>query len=338
MKIRQYIIILVFISTCLGLSLISHMGHFDEFGDEHAIPLEGLNHDAVDESFFKNVIYYSIESSRPYLELKSTELSISNIDGIIVSFNPDGIVYRYDKETNKTLDPIYFKSKNSRALLKKKEIFLEKEVEVKTMNTNLYAEKISILSEGEAVYANENVKTLSTIENTNDEIIINSNSAIYHPKTQTIEYHDNVNGIIKRKRIYEENINLKADFLIFKGLVSLVEMKGNVALKKGGLDAWATRGEVFLENYNKKLKYYALYDDVKLQEKFLNEGKPLLRKAFSEKLEGIMSEKKIILTGLPKVFQGRDVIKGNKITIRESIETVEVDDANTNIVLEKDKG
>ena len=113
-------------------------------------------------------------------------------------------------------------------------------------------------------------------------------------------------------------------------------MKGNVSIKKENLDGYANRGEVYLENYNKKLKYYALYDDVRLQEKLVNNGRPLVRKAFAEKLEGLIGEKKIILTGLPKVFQERDVIKGNRIIIRENIETVEVDDANTNLILKKD--
>jgi len=112
-------------------------------------------------------------------------------------------------------------------------------------------------------------------------------------------------------------------------------MQGNVSFKKDNLDAQANRGEVFLENYNKRLKYYALYDDVRLQESLINNGNPMTRKAIAEKLEGITGEKKIILTGYPKVFQGRDVIKGNRIIIRENIETVEVDDANSSITLDK---
>jgi len=114
-------------------------------------------------------------------------------------------------------------------------------------------------------------------------------------------------------------------------------MKGNVTFKKGNLAASSNLGTVFLENYNKRLKYYSLSDDVRLQETLSINGKPMVRKAFAEKLEGIISEQKIILTGLPKVFQERDVIKGNRITIREKIETVEVDDANTNITLEREK-
>lgn len=46
-----------------------------------------------------------------------------------------------------------------------------------------------------------------------------------------------------------------------------------------------------------------------------------------------MSENKIILTGYPKVYQLKDVIKGNRIILREDNEVVEVDDANTNFIL-----
>ncbi|MDD4972842.1 MAG: LptA/OstA family protein [Bacteriovorax sp.] len=337
MKIRQYSIIFIFLSACLGLGFLSYMGHFNQFGSEHALPPKGPEHDAVDESFFKNVNYYSVENSRPFLELESIELSISSSDGVVIGFDPIGSIYRYEKETDKALEPVYFQAKNSRALIKKKEIFLENEVEIKMSNTNLRAQKVSILSEGEILYANRDVKTLSTVEKTSDEIMVNSNRATYRPKLQTIEYQGSVNGVIKRKRVYEENISFKTDLLTLNAPKSLVEMKGNVAFKKDNLEAFANRGEVFLENYNKRLKYYALYDDVRLQERLLNDGKPLVRKAFAEKLEGLISEKKIILTGLPKVFQERDVIKGNRITIRENVETVEVDDANTNITLEKDK-
>lgn len=335
MKIRQYSIILIFLSACLGLTLLSYKGHFNEFGSEHQAPSKGPLYDTIDESFFKLVTYYSVENSKPFMELESVELSLSSTTGEVIAFDPLGTIYRYDKKTDKALEPIHFQSKNSRALLKKKEIFLENEVKIKMNNTNLSAEKISILSGGEILYADKDVNTLMLVEKSTDNILINSHSAIFRPKEQTVEYRGEVNGVVKRKRIYEESLSFKADLLTFNAPLSLVEMKGSVAFKKDNLDAFANHGEVFLENYNKKLKYYALYDDVKLEERLVTNGKPMLRKAFSEKLEGLMSEKKIILTGLPKVFQERDVIKGNKIIIRENVETVEVDDANTNIILIK---
>lgn len=339
MKIRQYTIILLFLATCVSLSVFSYVGHFDEFGSEHAIPVKGESPGTDDESFFKGVDFYSVENSKPFLELNSVELSVSSNNGIVISFDPVGVIYRYDDKQNE-LEPIYFQAKTSRALLNKKEIFLDKEVEIKMSNANLNAEKVSILSDGEILYAYNNVKTLSTIEKTNDQIIVNADNAIYRPKDQYFEYKGGVNGVIKRKRLYEESINFKADLVTLNAPLSLAQMKGNVYFKKENMDAYANRGEVFLENYNKKLKYYALYDDVRLQEWLVNpkdKDKPLVRKAFAEKLEGLISDKKIILTGLPKVFQDRDVIRGNRIIIRENVETVEVDDANTNITLDKDE-
>lgn len=338
MKIRQYLIIFLFFATCTGLSVFSYLGHFDEFGDEYSISQKAPERETVEESFFKGVNYYSVAKTRPFLEIDSTELSLSTSDGVVIGFNPNGAIYRYDKDF-KPLDPIYFKSKNSRALLKKKEIFLDKEVEINLSSTTLTAEKISILSGGEILYAYDNVQTLSITPKSSDQIIVNSNSATYRPKLEYFEYKDNVSGVIKRKRLYEESINFKTDLLTMNAPLSLAQMKGNVYFKKENLDAYANRGEVFLENYNKRLKYYALYDDVRLQERLVNprnKDKPLIRKAFAEKLEGLISDKKIILTGLPKVFQEQDVIKGNRIIIRENIETVEVDDANTNITLEKE--
>jgi lipopolysaccharide export system protein LptA len=337
LKFRQYFIILIFLSGCLSLVLLSYKGHFNEFGSEKAIQPKTPLNDRIEESFFKNVMYYSVENSRPFMELESVELSISSIDEIVIAFDPIGSIYRYEKKSNKILEPIRFQAKNSRALLKKKEIFLENKVEIKMNNTNLRAEKISVLSAGEVLHASNDVKTLSTTGTSSDNILINSNSATFRPKEQTMEFIGSVNGLVKRKRIYEESLSFKTDYLNLDVPASLVEMKGNVSFKKENLEAFANRGEVFLENYNKKLKYYALYDDVKLQENLVSNGKPMARKAFAEKLEGQMAEKKIILTGLPKVFQERDVIKGNRIIIRENVETVEVDDANTNIIINKDE-
>src|SRR5690606_7602443 len=112
---------------------------------------------------------------------------------------------------------------------------------------------------------------------------------------------------------------------------------GNVELRKQEVTAQSKRGEIFLENYNKKLKYYVLYDDVKVSEKVKvpspSGPRSYVRRALSEKLEGIVAEDKVILTGYPRVFQEKDVIKGNRIILRENNEVVEVDDANTNFIL-----
>ena len=77
---------------------------------------------------------------------------------------------------------------------------------------------------------------------------------------------------------------------------------------------------------------------MKLEEKLVIPGKkPQLRKAYSEKLEGHQRSAKVILTGAPRVEQGEDIIQGYQITLRENVELVEVDDAQSSFNLKKDK-
>ena len=91
----------------------------------------------------------------------------------------------------------------------------------------------------------------------------------------------------------------------------------------------------FLENYNNTLKYFALYDDVKVKEVLNLQGREVIRKAFSEQLEGFPGKSKVILTGYPKVIQEDDTIVGNKIILRWNNEVLEIIDANSNLKVKK---
>src|SRR5690606_36667393 len=134
-----------------------------------------------------------------------------------------------------------------------------------------------------------------------------------------------------RQRACEENIHFSSDDLYSYEALLKIELLGNVLVRRPGMVSTSLKGEIFLENYNKKLKYFVLYDDVKVTEKLkLEGGRVVERRAFGEQLEGIMSEDKITLTGSPKVFPVKDIIKGNVIVLRENNEVVEVDDANSN--------
>lgn len=290
----------------------------------------------MDKNYFKKVKYFLVEKGRPYIDLTAAELILSNQNNDLYSEFPKGAIRRYD-EKGTALEPILFSAKTSQGQLNNQELHLSNEVSVKVGHSELNSDQMDIYQNGAQVIAVGNVKTKSLDVKTRDEISVQSQKAMFRPNQEYFEYYEKVNGIIKRKRQYEESLTFKTDFLSFSAPESVMNLKGSVAFNKGNLDIYANNGLVFLENYNKRLKYYALSDDVRLQEKLTMGGRPVLRRAFAEKLEGIVSERKIVLTGLPKVFQERDVIKGNRIVIRENIETVEVDDANTNITLERDK-
>ena len=335
MKLKQHLTIFFFIILCGSTIYYAQYGSYDklEKNDLRSQSLKALSKEN-EESYFKKVSYYLLNQNFRTLELKASSLALSNENKKIISFDPDGVIYRRDN-TGKEMLPIYFKAKNSKADSARKEVLLQDEVHVTSENSQLFSDNMIIYENGKVLDAKGNVKTLSNDQKTNDKILVNANEVIYRPDTQFFEYQKNVTGIVQRKRAYEENLSFQTDKLTLSGLEKMATMTGNVAFKKDKLEAFSNNGSMYLENYNKKLKYYALSDDVRLQETLIVGNKEVMRKAFAEKLEGFISDKKIILTGFPKVFQGTDVIKGNRITLRESIETVEVDDANTNISLEK---
>jgi lipopolysaccharide export system protein LptA len=318
---------------CIALGTLSTLGHFNDYGDAVNKKVSGPKYDEVDESYLKNSEYYYLDHGKALLKVDSEELTISSTDGKIFGFNPVGIFYNND-------EPIFFQSKNFLLFLKKQELILENQVDVNFNKTKFLANKIHLYSNGRKIEAHGDIQTTSQSDVDGGKILINSDLANGELQSKYFEYRGHVNGKIKRKKLYEESVSFGSDFLSYATIDNLIELKGNVLITKENSVAQSLRGEIFLENYNKKLKYYVLYDDVKLEEHVISNGHKLERKAFAEKLEGMASDKKIILTGFPKVFQGKDVIKGNRITIRENVETVEVDDANSSIILQdenKDK-
>ncbi len=288
-----------------------------------------------DESFFKVVDYYILRNGFPFLKLESSELSFSKQNTIVIGFNPQGTIHRYNNK-NVEVDPLYFKAKSAKVLLDSKELDLSDNVQIELATSTISSDGMVIVNNGQEVRAQGHVKTKSIDPKSTDEVLIASEKVVFLPDQELFDYKSNVIGSVLRKRKYEDSVAFTTDNLMLSALLSTVEMTGNVTFKKGNLEASSNRGSIFLENYNKKLKYYSLSDDVKLRESLKLGENPVVRKAFAEKLEGMTSDKKVVLTGLPKVFQGKDVIKGNRITIRENIETVEVDDAITNITLERD--
>ena len=61
------------------------------------------------------------------------------------------------------------------------------------------------------------------------------------------------------------------------------------------------------------------------------------RRAFAERLEGFGRDQKMVLSGAPRVEMGTDVIKGYRITIRENVDLIEVDDAMSDVQVKQKK-
>lgn len=280
------------------------------------------------ESYFKRADYYLVGKDKSNFHLFSDELIHNQSLRQLILTGPNGVVF------SKTGEPIYYSSESGFYDVARKFLHLNRSVVVRSRTATIHSDSLKYDDENKLVSAKGDVFSKTQNYDQFYEVRINSDELDYFPERELMNYRGSVDGKIERKRLYEAPVFLKADKMTFKMIEKMATLDGNVSIKKQGVTALSRSGEIFLENYNKKLKYFALYDDVIVKELVKPPGKKSFeRKSYSEKLEGHNSEGKIVLLGYPKVYQHSDVLKGNIIILRENSETIEVDDANTNFKL-----
>lgn len=287
----------------------------------------GEKSEEISESFFKTIHYFSMNAENPTVDLTASELIINEDSKDLTFFDPKGISFGADGLK------VNFDSQLGSFKNKQEKLELRKEAHLYTDEMDLKCEKALFFVDQNKAQCFENVQTNSKSKKTGDELKVFSDEMEAYPDRELTTYSGSVVGEVKRKRKYEHPINFKSDIARIDLTQSIVNLNKNVWLKQMGVSATSQRGEIYLENYNKKLKYFVLYDDVNVKEKVVTQGpdgdKEFIRRALSEKLEGITSDEMLVLTGYPKVYQLDDVIRGNRIILRRDSELVEVEDANT---------
>ena len=324
---KQTFINLIFILISLTLIAYSFTQNWDggAFKDYENLDDTVKN---SQETYFKNIDYFLLKEAKPHFSLNAVELVTNNTSKKTFFFEPDGHAFLDSGEK------VFFKGDRGIYDQKIEKLVLNGDVDVKTGDTTANSDQMIYESTRDQVHMIGDVKTKMYYPEQKDWIYLDSEQAFLWPEANKSKFIGDVAGKIKRLRVYEDNLFFWSQILDLNMNTHKADLYQDVRMKKANLNASSRRGEIFLENYNKKVKYYALYDDVKLIEKIDQQGKMITRKAFSEKLEGLPSEDRVILTGYPKVYQLNDVIKGNKIVLRQSTEVVEVDDANTKFQVE----
>lgn len=281
-------------------------------------------------SFFEEVEYFLKNNGKPSLRMFADKSRTHQGKKLTYFFEPVGESYTADGE------PVHFKSHQGHLNQVKNYVVLKDDVVIYTDESELKSNQAYYAINSGFFKAEGEVKTKNYSKKTRDKIYIDSDFADSWPTKKIGHYKGNVKGKIIRFLRYEPPVHFSSDELHSDINKSYIELIGNVKLRKQQVRARSLRGEIFLENYNKKLKYYVLYDDVVVKEKVkLRDKTVFTRKAFGEKLEGITSEDKIILTGYPKVIQQEEVILGNTIILLEGNDVVEVDDANSRVKIKE---
>ena len=163
------------------------------------------------------------------------------------------------------------------------------------------------------------------------QVVMRSQFAQGRPREGYLRSWGQVRGQVVRKRSFEQGLHFSSNEIRLELGKQVLRLQGDVALKRRNLEIQARRGEIYLANRNKKLKYYVLSDDVRLKETGAGPG----REGYGEKLEGYVKERKLVLSGSPRVVQKRNVIRGRLITLYEDTDVVQVDDSATTLIMEK---
>lgn len=275
--------------------------------------------------------YFHLREGVPQMSLAADKMRSQGEEMAEFEF-PKG-VYNYQAK-NKTLRY----SADFGLYKKQKELLtLDGKVEVSSDEAQYFANKLKYYFKKDLIIGTGDVKFLGDDLKTKDHVEITSTQMRARLEAQLTTFKGNVQGSLQRKKKYEGRLTFASNELQLDGNKSLAELRGDVMMKRQGYLITAGKADVFLENFNKSLKYFVLNDDVKVTERLETPQGVTERKAYAERLEGFGREEKMVLSGAPRVEMGKDVIKGYRITIRENTELVEVDDAMSDMQIKRDK-
>lgn len=287
---------------------------------------------APEFTLIENLDYFHVKDQLPLMSLSATMMRSQGEEQAEFDF-PVGIYNQQSK--NRTLKY----SANSGVYRKLKEsLLLEGNVKASSDEADYEADRVRYSFKKDLIQGSGNVKFKGKDLKTGDQLKINSDRMKARPKLKQSEFMGSVTGVLERKRNYEGNMNFTSQKMNFDGIESLAHLEGDVFMKRDNYRITAGKADIYLENFNKSLKYFVLNDDVKMTETVNSPQTGIMeRKAFAERLEGFGREEKMILSGAPRVEQGADVIKGYRITIRENSDLIEVDDAMSDVQVKKKK-
>lgn len=324
---RSIIVIFVYLLINAGIIFLS-LRQSDEIGSA-AKAAQSL---APEYTHIEDLDYFHLKNGIPQMSLSADKMRSQGEDLAEFEF-PKG-VYNY-QEKNQTLK---YQASFGVYEKKKDKLSLDENVIVTSDEAQYYADKVRYYLKKDLITGSGNVKFIGLDLKTKDKMTVESNKMRANPQLQKSTFEGNVRGKLERKRAYEGKTIFQSRQLQFNGLTSLAQLEGDVLMQRQNYLLTGGKADIYLENYNKSLKYFVVNDDVKMTETMRGPEGTTQRKAYAERLEGFGQEQKMVLSGAPRLEQGKDVVKGYRITLRENVDLIEVDDAMSDMeVKKKDK-
>ena len=305
-------------------SLSIHQEH--DWGSNKKSKLEKI------PTIIKGLSYFNLKRQQPVLSLTAQEME--SVDNDFASFvRPHGSYFRNDQK-----DPINYQAENAEYDAKKQVLELLRQAKMDFGKSHYEADKITYMMKDNIVIGLGDVVVDAYLEKTKEKVHLESGWMKAWPEIKKSIFNPRVTGHLESLKKTNPTIFFESNELTLNSLESHIELLENVKMKKGEVNLSSRKADIFMENQNKKLKYFVLSDDVKMVEKFIaKNGEPIERRAFGQRIEGFGYDGSIHLSGAPRVEQGRDLLKGYKIILREKLEFIEVEDAMSDVETKKSK-
>jgi lipopolysaccharide export system protein LptA len=286
---------------------------------------------APEYTIIENLNYFHLKGNIPELSLAADFMKSQGED--LAEFEvPKGIYKLQSRDKTiryQALNAVYKKDKEL--------LTLNRSVKITSDEGEYTGEKIRYFFKRDLIIGTDGVHFVGEDLKTKDHLDIQSDSMKAYPQNQYSLFKGQVRGFMLRKKKYEGKLTFSSQELQMDGQKSLAHLEGDVMMKRDNYLVTGGKADIYLENFNKSLKYFVLNDDVKLTETLQTPTGVTQRKAFSERLEAFAKEQKMVLSGAPRVEMGTDVVKGYRITIRENVDLIEVDDAMSDVQMKQKK-
>jgi lipopolysaccharide export system protein LptA len=323
--LRSIIVILFYLGLNAGILVVSFM----QTGTEETF-VKGSRDFSPDYTEIEKLDYFHLKNGLPQMSL--TADSMKSKGEVYAEFQSPKGLYNYQQQKES------LRYQGDLGVYKKKlnYLTLQGQVKISSEEAEYFADNFEYFFNQDLIRGNGHVKFVGEDLKSKDSVFIESQKMEAHPDKKQSVFTGSVKGFLARKKKYEGKVDFASDFLSVDGVSSYLHLDGQVLLKRGNYVVTSGKGDIYLENFNKSLKYFVLNDDVKLTEKLVTPQGVTERKAFAERLEGFGQEQKMILSGAPRVETGQDLIKGYRITIRENVDLVEVDDAMSDVQVKRE--
>ena len=276
--------------------------------------------------------YFNLKDQRQVLSLTANEME--SVDNEFANFTRPHGTYLSKDETQ----PVTYQAEMAEYDSSDGVLNLLRQAKMDFGKSHYEADHITYMIKENIVIGIGEVKLDGYLEKTKEKIHIESGWMKAWTETKKSIFNPRVNGYLEPYNKQNPTIFFESNVLTLNSLENHINLLDDVKIKKGDVNLSSRKADIYTENKNKKLKYFVLNDDVKMKERFVaKNGEIIERRAFGERVEGFGSDESIHLTGAPRVEQGKDLLKGYKIILREKLEFIEVEDAMSDVETKKEK-